>query len=362
MPEKVTVSVIKADVGGYPCHSSVHPKIIEIANKVLWDRGILKGFHVTHCGDDLELIMLHDKGVDSKEIHGLAWDAFKAGTEEAKKLQLYGAGQDILKEAFSGNVRGMGPGVAEIEFERRKSDPMVVFMGDKSDAGAFNYPLFKTFADPFTTAGLTIDPNMHEGFIFEIHDVIDGKKVELKSPEEMYDITALLGSPGRFCIKSIRKKDGTPAAAVSTNKVNIIGQKYVGKDDGCCVVRAQSGLPALGELLEPYAQPFMVKGWMRGSHHGPVMPVGLKNARCTRFDGPPRVLALGFQISDTLGEPSDLFDDPAFDLARQEANELANHLRRMGPFEPHRTSSEEMEYTTLPGVMKKLKSRMKKID
>jgi fructose 1,6-bisphosphate aldolase/phosphatase len=27
---------------------------------------------------------------------------------------LYGAGQDLLKDSFSGNVRGMGPGVAEI--------------------------------------------------------------------------------------------------------------------------------------------------------------------------------------------------------------------------------------------------------
>jgi fructose 1,6-bisphosphate aldolase/phosphatase len=42
-----------------------------------------------------------------------------AGTEVAKEQGLYGAGQDILKDAFSGNVKGMGPAVAEMEFEER---------------------------------------------------------------------------------------------------------------------------------------------------------------------------------------------------------------------------------------------------
>ena len=36
-----------------------------------------------------------------------------AGTQVAKEEGLYGAGQDLLKDSFSGNVKGMGPGVAE---------------------------------------------------------------------------------------------------------------------------------------------------------------------------------------------------------------------------------------------------------
>jgi len=31
----------------------------------------------------------------------------------------------------------------------------------------------------------------------------------------------------------------------------------------------------------------------------------------------------------------------------------------MGPFEPHRLGMEEMEYTTLPDVLKKLENRFK---
>ncbi|MBR2558015.1 MAG: fructose 1,6-bisphosphatase, partial [Methanobrevibacter sp.] len=38
------------------------------------------------------------------------------------------------------------------------------------------------------------------------------------------------------------------------------------------------------------------------------------------------------------------------------------YIRRHGPFEPHRLPSEEMEYTSLPGVMKKLESRFEDME
>jgi fructose 1,6-bisphosphate aldolase/phosphatase len=152
-------------------------------------------------------------------------------------------------------------------------------------------------------------------------------------------------------------------AAVSTEKLAHIAGEYVGKDDPVAVVRAQSGLPALGEVLEPFAFPHLVSGWMRGSHNGPLMPVSLMDAKCTRFDGPPRVLALGFQVNDaTLVGPVDLFDDPAFDPTRKKAAEIADYMRRHGPFEPHRLPLSEMEYTTLPKVLSKLSPRFEAVE
>jgi len=35
---------------------------------------------------------------------------------------------------------------------------------------------------------------------------------------------------------------------------------------------------------------------MRGPHHALIMPLGLAQATPARFDGPARVVALGFQI------------------------------------------------------------------
>ncbi len=371
--KKITISVIKADIGGWPGHSRVHPKLMEKAREILGkakEEGKLIDFHVAHAGDDLQLIMTHTKGTDSPEIHGLAWETFKAATEVAKELGLYGAGQDLLKDAFSGNVRGLGPGVAEMEITLRKSEPVVTFHMDKTEPGAFNLPIFRMFADPFNTAGLVIDPHMHMGFRFEVWDILKHKRVVLNSPEELYDLLALIGAKGRYVIKRVYPKEGhkiskdEPVAVVSTEKLYEIAGEYVGKDDPVAIVRAQSGLPALGEVLEPFAFPHLVSGWMRGSHNGPLLPVPMNYANPTRFDGPPRVVALGWQISpkgELIG-PVDLFDDPAFDYTRQKALEITDYIRRHGPFEPHRLPLEDMEYTTLPGVLKKLEDRFEKIE
>jgi len=367
---KTTFSIIKADVGGWPGHAKVHPELEKIANKHLIEgkrSNIIKDFYVTHCGDDLELVMTHTNGVDAKEVHSMAWDTFLATTEKARDLGLYGAGQDMLSDAFSGNIRGMGPGVAEMEFTERKAEPVITFMMDKTEPGAFNYPIFKIFSDPFNTAGLIIDPSIHDGFVFEVWDIKEHKHVLLKTPEEMYDLLALIGAKSRFVIKRVYPKkssklpDNEAVAVISTEKLYQIAGEYVGKDDPVGVVRAQSGLPAVGEVLEGFTNAHLVSGWMRGSHNGPLMPVSVEQAQCTRFDGPPRVIALGFQLRNgMLTEPVDLFNDLAFDLIREEALHITGYMRKLGPFEPHRLPMEDMEYTTLPKVMKKLGSRFKK--
>ena len=359
MGKKITVSMIKADVGGYVGHSSVHPELKEKAKDMLGGKSFLVDYHVTNVGDDLNLVMTHELGRNNKEIHQTAWDTFMACTEVAKKLKLYGAGQDLLSDAFSGNVKGLGPGVAEMEFEERKSEPIIVFMADKTEPGAWNLPLYKIFADPFNTIGLVIDPNMHDGFLFEVRDLIENKRVTFSTPEEIYDLLVFIGAPGRYCIKSVfHKQSGEIAAVSSTQRLNLMAGRYVGKDDPVLIIRCQSGLPAVGEVLEPFARPHLVSGWMRGSHSGPLMPVGLNQATPTRFDGPPRVVALGFQLAEgKLLGPQDFFADPAFDQARQLANEIANYMRSMGPFEPHRLHLDEMEYTTMPMVSKKLRDR-----
>ena len=315
--------------------------------------------------------MAHEKGEQNRDIHKLAWDTFKEAADKALQLKLYAAGQDLLKDAFSGNVRGMGPGVAEMEIEERTSDPIVVFAADKTSAGSFNYPLFRIFADPMNTAGLVIDPNMLCGFKFEIIDTLENKSASSSMPSEMYEMLALIGTVGRYAISRVwRASDDLICASSSVSKLSLIAGKYVGKDDPVMIARAQHGLPAVGEILAPFMHSYFVQGWMRGSHWGPLMPVGLKASKCTAFDGPPRIVALGFQIangkisSDDEGKPlvADLFDDPAFSMARHEAIQNGSTLRRMGEFEPARLSAEEMEYTTIQQVLQKLEKRFTPLD
>jgi fructose 1,6-bisphosphate aldolase/phosphatase len=364
---KTTISVIKADVGSVAGHGLAHPALLKKCEEILEnakEEELLMDYYVTNCGDDTELIMTHRNGEENEDIHKLAWNAFIEATKIAKELKLYGAGQDLLADTFSGNIKGMGPGVAEMEFKERPSDPVVIFACDKTEPGAFNLPIYKMFADPFNTAGLVIDSSLHNGFKFEIFDVMEHKKVFMSCPDEMYDLLALLGTTNRYVIKRIwRRDDNEIAASVSTERLNLMAGKYVGKDDPVAIVRSQSGFPAAGEVVEPFAFPHLVGGWMRGSHNGPLMPVAQKNAYPVRFDGPPRVIAMGFQIADSkLIGPADMFDDPAYDRSRALASEIAEYMRRHGPFEPHRLPADEMEYTTLPGVLEKLQDRFEDID
>ena len=362
MAEKITFSVIKADVGGYVGHSSMHPELMEAAQKHLSsavEQDLLIDGKTARCGDDLELIMTHRRGMDEAKVHEFAWNVFLDCTEIAKRLKLYGAGQDLLSDAFSGNVKGMGPGVAEMEFAERESEPIIVFMADKTSPGAWNLPLFQIYANPFNTVGLVIDPTMHDGFSFEVVDVFENRTIRLDCPEEMYDLLMFVGAPRRYIVKNVhRRSDGEITASASTQKLSLIAGKYVGKDDPVLVTRCQSGLPAVGETLEPFSFAHLVEGWMRGSHHGPLMPVPFEQANPARFDGPPRVIAAGFQVAEgKLIGPRDMFDDPSFDGARQQANRVADYLRRHGPFEPHRLGLDDMEYTTMPDLMKKLEGR-----
>jgi fructose 1,6-bisphosphate aldolase/phosphatase len=363
----ITVSAIKADIGGYVGHSAMHPDILALGQEELEkarQRGLLVDCHATYCGDDLFLIMTHERGENNEEVHRLAWDTFIKGTELAKKLKLYGAGQDLLADAFSGNIRGAGPGSAEMEIDERPSEPIIVFMADKTSAGSFNLPFYKMFADPFNTAGLVIAESLHEGFTFEIQDVREHLQISLNTPEEAYYALILMGAPSRYSVKRVyARATGEIAAVSSTDKLSLIAGRYVGKDDPVAMARCQGNFPAVGEVLEPFSTAWMVEGWMRGSHNGPWMPVGLKDATPSRFDGPPRIVALGFQLAEgKLVGPRDMFDDPGFDNARAEANHIADYLRKHGPFEPHRLPLEEMEYTTMPLIAKKLASRWEKME
>jgi len=60
MPQ--TLSVIKAAVGGFVGQSAVHPDLLTVASEAVErsvQAGLLIDGHVTHCGEDLVLIVSH---------------------------------------------------------------------------------------------------------------------------------------------------------------------------------------------------------------------------------------------------------------------------------------------------------------
>jgi fructose 1,6-bisphosphate aldolase/phosphatase len=103
---KITVSVIKADIGSIGGHIQPSALLVETVRKTVADKGkkFLIDSYVGYTGDDIAILMTHTGGVLNEEVHKLAWDTFLAGTAVAKEQGLYGAGQDLLKDSFSGNV------------------------------------------------------------------------------------------------------------------------------------------------------------------------------------------------------------------------------------------------------------------
>jgi len=362
---KITLSIIKADVGSIGGHIKPSKEMMEAVKDYVKKKGkgLIIDYFVCHTGDDISILLSHKKGISNPKIHKICWQAFLEATKVAKKQGLYGAGQDLLVEAFSGNVKGMGPQVAEMEFEERKAEPFLMFMADKTEPGAFNLPLYLAFADPMYCAGLILSPNIKKGFKFVIMDVSYTKAdkiIELVTPEETYDIACLLRDPGRFVIESIwSRATGEQVVAASTTRLHNIAGKYVGKDDPVMLVRTQKNFPATGEILAPYAISPYVSGFMRGSHIGPLMPVKM-NSPISFFDGPPIVSCLAFSMKNgKLIGPADCFDHPFWDNVRKKAAQKAEEIRRQGFYGAAMLPMSELEYTGVMESLKKLERRFK---
>jgi fructose 1,6-bisphosphate aldolase/phosphatase len=358
-----TLSIIKADVGSIGGHVAPSNRLTDVVSRHVAHGlgGLLSDYHLATTGDDIALLLVHDRGVGDAEVHRLAWDAFKAGAAAAQAQGLYGAGQDLLIDAFSGNVKGLGPAVAEMQFEARPNEPFLMFMADKTEPGAYNLPLYLAFADPMNTGGLLLSPEITKGFRFRVMDVgyTEGDRViELEAPEDLYDLAALLRDNDRFVVESIwSRHENDQAAVVSTTRLHNIAGKYTGKDDPVMLVRVQKNFPATGEVLAPYHIAHYVGGFMRGSHIGPLMPV-VRGTGCSYFDGPPIVSCLGFCVKGgKLTEPVDLFAHPFWEAVRTRAAEKAMEIRRQGFSGPAMLPYSELEYGGIVHILKRLDSR-----
>jgi fructose 1,6-bisphosphate aldolase/phosphatase len=360
---KTTLTVIKADIGSVGGHIAPSRRLEHaVRSYVIQNKcGLFADLYVSHTGDDIAILMAHDCGAGDSRIHRLAWDAFREGTSLAREDGLYGAGQDMLVDSFSGNVKGLGPAVAEIEFEERTNEPFLFFAADKTDPGAFNLPLYLAFADPMNTPGLLLSPKMAAGFKFVIMDVsctTGDRIIELNAPEDLYDIAALLRDPERYVVESIwSRATGEQAVSVATSRLHNIAGKYTGKDDPVMLARVQMNFPATGEILAPYAMSHFVGGGMRGSHHMPLMPVAF-NTGTSFFDGPPLVSCACFCVHHgRLTEPVDAFAHPFWDTVRSQAANKSMEMRKQGFVGAAMLPMAELEYTGIVEKLAKLDKR-----
>ena len=361
---KITVSVIKADVGGIGGHTRPSDGLIEAVRKTIKNsEDLLIDYYIGYCGDDVHIVMSHTHGVDNNQIHKLAWDSFMAGTQVAREEGLYGAGQDLLKDSFSGNVKGMGPGVAEMEFEERPNEAFTVFAADKTEPGAFNYPFYRMFVDALSNTGLIVNKSLARGVNINIMDVEKAQIAELSLWEDKPSIEAALMYPGRYVVSTVTTKDGEPIVASSTDRLHNIAGTYVGKDDPICVVRTQKNFPATEEVGSVFNNPHYVAGNTRGSHHMPLMPVKLNSAATINFCI-PIVQALVFSMHNgKFTGPFDGFSTPDWDYVREIATKKALAMRSQGFVHPATLVPSELEYAEgYKARMSVLEEKMKPLE
>ena len=371
---RITLSVIKADVGSIGGHTQPSERMMESVREEVAGaigRSLIIDGYVCHTGDDIAIIMSHTRGEDDTDIHQFAWNAFIKATEIAREYGLYGAGQDLLVDAPSGNVRGAGPAVAEIEFEHtlekpRAAESFMVFAADKCGPGAYNLPLYLGFADPMYCGGLMLPP-MIKGFTFHVIDMDNtggDSIIELNAPEDYYQLTALLRDNERFGIDSIYSRThGMKAAAISAQRMHAIAGTYTGKDDPIALIRNQGIFPAPEELVSPFAKAHYIGGDARGSHNMPLMPVAI-NTAVTGLYCLPIVSCLGFSLtrdgyfSDAV---TDFFDNVAWDEVRRRAQVKGIEMRQQGWSGPAMLPYTELEYggfrDTVTGLVDRFRFR-----
>lgn len=371
---RITLSCLKADVGSVGGHTKPTRHMLETVNievaQAVADELILDGW-VSHTGDDIAIVMSHTHGEGAAVIHKFAWNCFLKATDVAKRYGLYGAGQDLLVDAPSGNLRGAGPAVAEIEFDHklsgaRAAESFMVFAADKCGPGAYNLPVFSAFADPMNCAGLML-PQMIDGFTFQIIDMDNATGdsiIRLNAPDDYYRITALLRDNERFGIDGVfSRRNGEKAVSVSAHRLHTIAGKYTGKDDPVAIVRNQGFFPAPEEIISTFLRAHYVGGDARGSHVMPLMPVAINTA----VTGPyclPIVSAVGFslnaegQFSDSF---IDFFDNPAWDEVRRRAQVKAFEMRLQGWSGAAMLGYSELEYSgfrdTITGLIEQFGPR-----
>ena len=372
--KKLTFSVIKADVGSIGGHTKPSEAMLKRASEVMSMDGksLLVDHKITYTGDDIAILMTHDKGVGATAIHQLAWKCFLEATGSAKLDGLYGAGQDLLVDAPAGNIRGAGPAVAEIEFDflpaHRPAEAILLFFADKCGPGAYNHALWNTFCNPMKNGGLLLSPDLAKGFTFTIIDMNHkGKekdriiKINTFEDHGTLKLAALLRNIDRFAVEAIHSNayPSEQIVSLSATRLHNIAGVYTGKDDPVMVMRTQKIFPAPEEAISPYSSCVYVTGDSRGSHTMSLMPVAVNTPVRGEYCN-PIVSSLALSI-DSNGffskETIDMFAGPEWERSRQKALRKSEDMREQGFFGVAMASQEEIAYTGLMKMMESLDKR-----
>jgi fructose 1,6-bisphosphate aldolase/phosphatase len=360
---RTTLSAARVDLGAVGGHLQPSEQVVSAVQACVEAQtdSFLIDCRVNFTGDDITILCTHEAGEESPKIREILWEAFEKGAAMAAEQGLYGVGQDISETAVTGALRGRGPALAEMSFEERPNEAFLLFSVDKAVPGAFNLPFYLAFTDPMHCPGLLLSPRMRQGFRLVIMDVLYkeyDREIVLNAPEDIYNLAALLRDQNRYAIRRIDSRNtDEQALAASTMRMSNVAGMIMGKDDPVAMVRIQDPFPSAGEVVGPFQIGPYVGGFMRGCHHGPLMPV-LLNTKVSYFDGPPIVSCAAYGMREgRLTPPVDVFDHPLWTQVRARLAEKTLEIRQQGFFGNAMQPFEAIHYGGLVNILRDLDER-----
>src|SRR5262250_2141947 len=196
------IKATKADVGGVGGHVVAADEVKSVIAKFVLDNNGYRGepiftsMIVTHTGDDVAITGILSEATPMGLVDELMWDALQEGASKAAELGLYGPGQDLVADAFTGNLRGAGPATVALPFPVRKENPsqtVLLSFADKTEPMAFNYFATGAYLLPRFNTGLVIaSSKMKRGYLMEIVD-LDTKAQAVEAGAHPRDPRALDG-------------------------------------------------------------------------------------------------------------------------------------------------------------------------
>jgi fructose 1,6-bisphosphate aldolase/phosphatase len=296
------------------------------------------------------------------------------GTPKAFELGLYGPGQDLLTDAFTGNVHGSGVASVTLPLPvrpdpKRASQTVMVTCADKTDPAALGNWMCRPYFDPNYNTGLLIAASeMKRGYEFVVADLDTraqawerGLRDEAAVNEYMQkaagqerlivvdnaiDLQRLILDQNRYVVAQIRTKNGNIGFTLTAERLHNISGTYSGKDDPLVLALCQGDWPAPGEITSVYMRPKIVAGDCRGSHRMPIRPQQL-NSPTSMWSGPiVTCMLMSVNLhSGRIGSVTDHFaPGTAWDTTRTKVDELAFMIRDHGATEPATLPVNELEY------------------
>lgn len=297
--------------GGYPGGHRAHAGILELGSRILKKQeggGIIDSY-LFRCGEAVAFLITHREEAETALI---ADGVIGPCREYLLKKKLVVAAEPISYSQCS------------LSFNERDREDILILLADLPSPDLYNLHLFRMFGDPFSTPRLVLDETLREGFCFETDE--NGGAGAYALPEDTYRLLASIRNPAGCRVTGVTTRNREAAASVT-----------LPADAGSAglLLRAGGIFPTIGECIEPFTIPYMVRSTNGERGMMPLIPTPLCDAQGTRSGGPPRIVCIGFSLAEgRLTGPADLFDDPALDTIRKTGSELAGYAAAHGPFAP----------------------------